>query len=156
MSIIMLIIAWKRISKQKNSPSFICHLHSNVFLFTAARQSCKRKWRLHNKRHSVLCDSRSQNRPSLCNVSFANNLKVIHHVRQTFFIGVHSSRRKGAFARGKVQHSCSESGKKLTIGWKCGVWHEVHIPSYSNEQVWNLESFSVFKYIKSFSGNKYF
>jgi hypothetical protein len=36
-------------------------------------------------------------------MSFANNFKVIHHVKQTFFGGTDSSRRKGADARGKVQ-----------------------------------------------------
>jgi hypothetical protein len=32
-----------------------------------------------------------------------NTFKVIHHVRKTFFGGIDSSRRKVAFARGKVQ-----------------------------------------------------
>jgi hypothetical protein len=32
-------------------------------------------------------------RPTLCNVSFANNFKVIHHVRQIFFGSINSSRR---------------------------------------------------------------
>jgi hypothetical protein len=33
----------------------------------------------------------------------ANNFEVILHVRQTFFGGIDSSRRKGAFARGNIQ-----------------------------------------------------
>jgi hypothetical protein len=39
---------------------------------------------------------------------------------------------------------CSESGKKLTIGRMCAVWHEVYILRVCNEQVWNLGSFSIF------------
>jgi hypothetical protein len=105
-TVIMLIIIWKRFNPFQNIeklPKF--HLPSafKYVLFTAARQRCKRNWRLHNKRRSVFWDSRSQNRSSLCNVSFANNFKLIHHVRQTFFGGIDSSRRKGAFARGKLQ-----------------------------------------------------
>jgi hypothetical protein len=36
-------------------------------------------------------------------VGAPSNFKVIHHAKQTFFGGIDSSRRKGAFARGKVQ-----------------------------------------------------
>jgi hypothetical protein len=97
-TVIMLLIIWKRFNifrNIENSPSFTYHLHSNVFLCSSARQRCKWKWRLHNKRRSVFCDSRSQNRSWLCNISFANNFKVIQLVRQTFFGGIDLSRRKG-------------------------------------------------------------
>jgi hypothetical protein len=99
-TVIMLIITRKRFNIFQNIEKLLkFHLHSNMFSFSAARQRCKRKWRLHNKTRSVFCDSRNQNRSSLCNVSFANNFKVIHHVRQTFFGSIDSSRRNGAFAR---------------------------------------------------------
>jgi hypothetical protein len=39
---------------------------------------------------------------------------------------------------------CSESGKKLTVGWMCAMWHEVHVLRDCNEQVWSLGSISMF------------
>jgi hypothetical protein len=130
----MLIIIWK----QFNIFQYIEKLHKfdlpsafKVFLFTAARQRRKRKWRFHNKRRSVFCDSRSQNPSSLCNVSFANNFKVIHHVRQIFFGGVDSSMRKGAFARGEIQDG-QECQRKIWIELD-NLMHGAHLNRGSRE-----------------------
>jgi hypothetical protein len=142
----MLIIIWKWFNifqNRKKSPSFIYHLHWNVSLFTAARQRCKRKWRLHNKRRSVFWDSQSQNRSSLCNASFANNFKVIHHVRKTFFGGIDSPRRKDAFSSAKVQDGRRMSEENMNRIRECYAWSPRKSLRDCNEEVWNFGSFSM-------------